>query len=205
MGEVVIPTVPEVEGGATPAFDLFSPLVETLFGYSVAGALSGVLGFLAMLWTFYAVLAYIVCIILLLIFVYASTNYEQLDQLLDHQIDERERIWDEQYRSGPRNDRFADIQEHIASDRPNDWKLAIIEADIMLDELLKQRGYRGASLGERLKSIRPSQLESIEDAWQAHKVRNQIAHGGADFVLTKRLAEDTIKQYRRVFAEFGIR
>jgi len=69
---------------------------------------------------------------------------------------------------------------------------------------LKQRGYAGNSLGERLRSISPSQLSTLDDAWEAHKVRNQIAHGGADFVLTKRLAEETINRYRRVFGEFGI-
>jgi len=93
---------------------------------------------------------------------------------------------------------------HTASDNPNDWKLAIIEADIILDEALKKAGFGGGSLGERLRSISPAQLPSLDDAWQAHKVRNQIAHGGADFILTKRLAEDTIKQYRRVFTDLGI-
>jgi hypothetical protein len=119
-------------------------------------------------------------------------------------IAERERIWDERFRSGPRNNRLEDVMNHIASDSPNDWKLAIIEADIVLDTALKEAGYAGVSLGERLKSIAPSQLQSLDDAWQAHKVRNQVAHGGTDFVLTRRLAEDTIKQYRRVFAELGI-
>jgi hypothetical protein len=103
-----------------------------------------------------------------------------------------------------KNSRFDDIKKHIVSDNPNDWKLAIIEADIVLDEALKKSGYAGISLGERLKSISPSHLKSLDDAWQAHKVRNQIAHGGADFVLTRRLAEDTIKQYRRVFTELGV-
>ena len=70
--------------------------------------------------------------------------------------------------------------------------------------MLKQCGYVGNSLGERLRTITPSQLSSIDDAWEAHKVRNRIAHDGADFVLTKRMAEQTIAQYRRVFSEFGI-
>jgi len=96
------------------------------------------------------------------------------------------------------------MTNHIASDNPNDWKLAIIEADILLDQTLKAKGFVGISLGERLRSISPAQLQSLDDAWQAHKVRNQIAHAGADFVLTRRLAEETIKQYRRVFAELGI-
>ena len=43
---------------------------------------------------------------------------------------------------------------------------------------------------------------TLEDAWNAHKVRNAIAHQGSDFVLTKRVADATITQYRHVFEEF---
>ncbi len=164
-----------------------------------------ILHVLDILWSFYALLAYILAIILLVLYVYAATRYKQLLELREGIVKERERIYDERYRSNPKNSRLDDLNKHIISENPNDWKLAIIEADIMLDEILKEKGYVGASLGERLRSINPTQLQSLDDAWQAHKVRNQVAHAGADFVLTHRLAEETIKQYRRVFTEFGIR
>jgi hypothetical protein len=166
--------------------------------------IDGILNVLNILWSVYAVFAYIISILLLLIYVYASTRFKQLLELRAGMVAERERIYEERYRTNPKNSRLEDMTKHIASENPNDWKLAIIEADILLDETLKEKGYAGVSLGERLRSISPTQLQSLDDAWQAHKVRNQIAHGGADFVLTHRLAEETIKQYRRVFAEFGI-
>ena len=130
---------------------------------------------------------------------------EKLEDLDDEAREQRERLYEEHFKGIPKNSRIEDMLVHSASDSPNDWKLAIIEADIILDELLKEAGYVGTSLGERLKSISPMQLKSLDDAWQAHKVRNQIAHAGSDFVLTKKLAEDTIKQYRRVFYELGVR
>lgn len=186
--------------------------VEPIFGSSfdnlgLGGFFSadGVLNFLDLIWSTYALFAYIFSIFLLIVYVYAATRYRQLSDLRAEMFKERERIYDERFRSGPKNDRLADMHEHIESDRPNDWKLAIIEADIILDESLKDAGYLGSSLGERLRSISTSQLNSLDDAWQAHKVRNQIAHGGADFILTKRLADDTIKQYLRVFNELGIK
>jgi len=55
-----------------------------------------------------------------------------------------------------------------------------------------------------LKSVSASQMTTLNDAWEAHKIRNRIAHDGADFVLTKRVAQETITQYRRVFDEFGL-
>jgi hypothetical protein len=156
-------------------------------------------------WLTYIIVAYILCIFMLVIFVYASAGKKKLEELDAADREKRERIYEEHFKSGPKNHRIQDVLDHIASDSPSDWKLAIIEADIILDEILKEAGYAGVSLGERLRSISPNQLDSLDDAWQAHKIRNQIAHGGADFILTKQLAEDTIKKYRRVFHEFNVR
>ncbi|MBP9836299.1 MAG: hypothetical protein KBC78_00495 [Candidatus Pacebacteria bacterium] len=181
-------------------FSTFSGLGDRVDGSSFFNSL---LNFTNDAWTIFTIVSYTFSIVLLFIYVYASTERKQLHLLHMEELKQRERIYDERFRSGPKNSRFADIEKHIASDNPNDWKLAIIEADIVLDEALKKLGYNGVSLGERLKSITPSQLTCLDDAWQAHKIRNQIAHGGADFVLTKRLAEETIKRYRRVFTELG--
>jgi hypothetical protein len=184
-----------------------SPLTSLFDAINLGGYVSfdGILNLLDILWSVYAFLAYILCIGMLILYVYASTRYKQLSELREAMVHERERIYDERFRSGPRNNRLEDVLKHTDSDNPNDWKLAIIEADIILDTALKDAGYAGVSLGERLKSVTPSQLQSLDDAWQAHKVRNQVAHGGADFVLTRRLAEETIKRYRRVFAELGVK
>ncbi len=183
-----------------------SPLSSFFEGSDIGNFLSfqTVLHWLDIIWSTYALVAYLACIFMLILYVYAATRYKQLLELREEMVAERERIYDERFRSGPKNDRLKDVETHITSDHPNDWKLAIIEADIILDEALKKAGYAGASLGDRLKSISPSQLNSLDAAWQAHKVRNQIAHGGEDFVLTKRLAEDTIKQYRMVFGDLGV-
>ncbi len=186
-------------------YDAVTPFLGWLFGDGpLSGGVGGIVSTLASLWSVYAILAYLFSAICLGLYVYAKVRTGQLEELQDEMIAKAEELYDEQYRTGPKNDRLADVMNHISSDNPNDWKLAIIEADIILDDSLKRAGYGGASLGERLRSLTPTQLPSLDDAWQAHKVRNQVAHGGADFVLTKRLAEDTIKQYRRVFADLGV-
>jgi hypothetical protein len=185
---------------------LLGPLMERLGQTDVTGffSLDNILDLLNSIWLIYTILAYLFCIFLLVLYVYASTRKHQLEVLQGDIQEKKERIYEEHFKSGPKNNRIQDVMTHIGSDSPSDWKLAIIEADIILDEILKNAGYAGNSLGERLKSIAPSQLQSLDDAWQAHKVRNQVAHAGADFILTRKLAEDTIKQYRRVFYEFGI-
>ncbi|MCA9355448.1 hypothetical protein KC865_02755 [Candidatus Kaiserbacteria bacterium] len=165
---------------------------------------NGLVSFLGSFWSFYTVLAYIVCIIFLILYVYAAVQKNLYYDLRTERLRAQEKLYDEQIRGNGTNSRLADIFTHSESDNPNDWKLAIIEADIILDSVLKNRGYAGDSLGERLRSISPSQLGSLNDAWEAHKVRNRIAHDGADYVLTKRMTEETIARYRRVFAEFGV-
>ncbi len=199
-----IATTTRVEvGGNSPAADIFSPVVDSVSTFPIS--LDGVISFFSTIWFVYAILAYLFCIFLLWLYVYASIGMKELNDADAEAREEMERLYNEYYRGGPKNNRLEDMLKHIDSDSPNDWKLSIIEADIILDEALKTAGYAGNSLGERLKSISTNQLQSLDDAWQAHKVRNQIAHAGSDFVLTHKLAQDTIKQYRRVFHELGIR
>ena len=58
----------------------------------------------------------------------------------------------------------------------SEYKLAIIEADSMFDNILKQMKYEGESLGEKLEKITISILSNIEEVRQAHQVRNNIVH-----------------------------
>jgi hypothetical protein len=89
----------------------------------------------------------------------------------------------------------------IESTNSNNWKQAIIEADIMLDDLLTRMGYNGESIGDKLKRVATGDMKSLNEAWEAHKVRNQIAHESS-FVLDHHTANETIQMYRKVFQEF---
>lgn len=100
--------------------------------------------------------------------------------------------------------RWNSATQHINSENPNDWKQAIIEADIILDDLLDKLGYRGESVGEKLKRVNPGDMKTLNEAWEAHKVRNQIAHEGSSFNLNHHQAKQIIANYRKVFDEFYI-
>lgn len=103
-----------------------------------------------------------------------------------------------------RNERWESVERHMDSENPNDWRLAIIEADTILDELVKKMGYEGDTMGERLKNIEISDFTTLQDAWEAHKIRNRIAHEGSTFLLTKREARRVISLYEKVFKEFAV-
>jgi hypothetical protein len=98
--------------------------------------------------------------------------------------------------------RWKSAINHINSDNPNDWKQAILEADIILDDLLDRMGYRGESIGEKLKKVAKGDMASLNEAWEAHKIRNQIAHEGSSFNLNQLQAKNVIAMYRKVFDEF---
>lgn len=100
------------------------------------------------------------------------------------------------------NEGWDTVLKKMESDSASDWRLAIIEADNMLDAMLKKMGYIGEDLGERLKAVDPADFDSLENAWEAHKMRNQIVHEGVSFEISKRDADRVIDMYRRVFKEF---
>lgn len=92
------------------------------------------------------------------------------------------------------------ILDHVNSQNKAEWKIAIIEADSILDGILKEIGYEGDTLADRLKSA--GNGVSVQQAWEAHKVRNEIAHEGG-MELTHHEAKKVISMYENVFKRFG--
>ena len=101
-----------------------------------------------------------------------------------------------------KNDRWQAVLDHVHSENPSDWRLAIIEADNILDEMVTRIGYKGDNLGEKLKSVEPSDFNTLQEAWEAHKVRNKIAHEGLTFKMDHREAKRVVAQFEKVFREF---
>ncbi|HSE29516.1 MAG TPA: hypothetical protein VLA77_02945 [Candidatus Saccharimonadales bacterium] len=52
---------------------------------------------------------------------------------------------------------------------------AVFEADKLLDRALKEKGMRGQTMGDRLKSAK-TLFSNNNAVWQAHKMRNRLAH-----------------------------
>ena len=53
-------------------------------------------------------------------------------------------------------------------------RLAIIEADALLDEILKRMGFRAETLKERLEILTPDILENLEQVKKVHTIRLNI-------------------------------
>lgn len=106
---------------------------------------------------------------------------------------------------GKKNPQWEKVLEHANSSNDSDWRLAILEADVMLEEVLRDKGYVGESIGDMLKSAEGGDgFLTLGQAWDAHKVRNRIAHDGQSFKLNEREKDRVIALFESVFREFDV-
>lgn len=180
---------------------LLKQLYEKLF----SGNWDDFLGTLETWWTVYSIIGMLLAFLFFAGYIYAKIRYGQLGEIEQAALRSAEAAWANKHaKPDSRNARWDIIQKRVSENNPESWRIAIIEADIMLDETLTNAGYSGQSLGEKLKSANPQSFTTIRDAWDAHMVRNKIAHAGSDFILTQKVAQTTIVQFERVFREFGV-
>lgn len=75
---------------------------------------------------------------------------------------------------------FRKIMERLKTQNEDEAKLAVIEAEDLLNESLNKIGYKKEeSLGEKLDEITPDIISNLEEVNEAHKVRNNIIHDPA--------------------------
>ncbi|MBC7764630.1 hypothetical protein H7Y29_02855 [Microbacteriaceae bacterium] len=67
------------------------------------------------------------------------------------------------------------IEQQLVKGQEASSHLVILNADKLLDQALKQNGFKGDTMGERMKSARAS-WSNANNVWGAHKLRNRIAH-----------------------------
>ena len=92
------------------------------------------------------------------------------------------------------------ILKKIHSKDELQWKLAIMEADKILDEILKMAGYKGETMDDRLKLLTKAQLTNLDDIKNTHRVRQQISQN-PDFKITQEEVSGIIKVYHQAFTE----
>lgn len=162
------------------------------------GSTVGFSAFLAHLWLWIIVVGYALSVIGLFVIVYTTIR---LFELRKRETEYYSTVIPTPDAIGEINPRWQRIESLINGATASEWREAIIEADIMLDDMLMRQGYVGDGVGEKLKSVEPAEFKTLQDAWEAHKVRNQIAHEAA-FDLSEVLARRTIARYENVFREF---
>ena len=93
-------------------------------------------------------------------------------------------------------DKWAKIEQVQKMGEPG-WQVAIIQADKLLDQALKERGFAGETMGDRLKSSHAG-----DKIWAAHKIRNRIAHE-ADVKLNPVMVGQALRGFKQGLKNVG--
>jgi len=81
-------------------------------------------------------------------------------------------------------------------------KMAIVEADKLLDSALKSIMMPGMTLGERLK-IAQYKYPELRKVWFAHKLRNQLVHE-TSFEITKAQARAALHEFKHALKVLNV-
>lgn len=71
--------------------------------------------------------------------------------------------------------RWMTIEQSIAKDNESSCHMAVLNADKLLDQALRESGVKGQTMGDRMKFAR-EKWSNRDAVWAAHKLRNKIAH-----------------------------
>ena len=158
--------------------------------------------FIIQYWELFVFIAFLISILLIIGIIYLTIKLNKVEKK-DEEIYGTIFVSSDGGEESIKNERWLRVLEHLESDLQSEWRASILEADIILDEMTIKMSYHGDTLGERLNSVERSDFTTIDKAWEAHKVRNIIAHEGSNFEMTKREVKRIIDLYRQVFEEFN--
>ena len=92
------------------------------------------------------------------------------------------------------------IKSRLSLPLEAEHKLAVIEADNLLNEILARIGYQGETLGEKLKQLTSLKLSNLDQALEVHKIRNSIVYD-PDYRLSLEQAQKAIEIYEKSLKE----
>lgn len=98
---------------------------------------------------------------------------------------------------------WSKIKGRLETGSESEYKLAVIEADSMLNDVLERLGFKGEILGDRLKQVTTDILPNIEETREAHKVRNNIVYD-PDYKLTLDQARKVLKIYEQALRDLQV-
>lgn len=81
-------------------------------------------------------------------------------------------------------------------------RVAVNDADALLDEVLKEVGYGGESIAQRLEQLPPDQVSNLDGLWDAHRLRNQVIHKG--FHPETEDVQRAINAYEQALRDLGV-
>ncbi len=99
-------------------------------------------------------------------------------------------------------EKWREIEKLTQGDSALSWKMAVIEADKLMDTALKQAFMRGANMGERLR-FASHKHPKMQRVWEAHILRNDLVHQ-SDRRLSKSEAEKALALFKEGLKVLGM-
>ena len=93
------------------------------------------------------------------------------------------------------------IQRQLSQPGVTNFAMAVLDADKLLDRALRERGFKGQTMGERMRSAQ-SKWSDPNKIWSAHKLRNQLAHEH-DTRVSYDQARYALAQFRQALRDLG--
>lgn len=95
------------------------------------------------------------------------------------------------------------ITKRLETTSESEYKLAIIEADNLLNKILARMGYKGEGLENKLKQVTEIVIPNLDSLAKAHKLRNDIIYN-PDYRLTFDQTKKILDIYEETFRNLQI-
>jgi len=99
--------------------------------------------------------------------------------------------------------RWERITKRLELGSEDEYKTAVLEAEEMLDDVLKKLGYPGENLKERLEKVTPTTVSNIDQLYQALQTRNDIVYN-PDFRLSSDQAKKTLAIFEQALRDLQV-
>jgi hypothetical protein len=92
------------------------------------------------------------------------------------------------------------IEELLLENYSSSWKLAVVKADALIENLLKQLGFKGNNLEELINSLKLRGYQNLNLLEGAHAVSKEIL-ANRDYSINQKEAQSIVEIYKKFWQE----
>lgn len=92
-------------------------------------------------------------------------------------------------------------ENQLKRDEPTSYQMSVLNSDKLVEQAMRDYGMSGQTMGEKLKNS-PKTFSDINGLWNAHKLRNKIAHE-PNVNIKYDEAKFALAQFRKALKDLG--
>lgn len=126
------------------------------------------------------------------VYLYRKTGYLHMDQLETYDILKNFK----DFGASKAQKQWKKIKQNFDKNDPVYWKLALLEAEKLMDEILIRMGLGTGTMDDRLERASVNEIPNLQDVIQARRLCQDIARD-PDYRLNKENAENTLQAFEK--------